>query len=156
MDSGEAALWGALIGAGSSLVVSIAAPLVSATIGERLRSERRRREQIRKAFPLLVSAIMSSSSADLLVQIARFQVLLKPKEWPIGEIPLRVAALTPQSRPMSKAASAMNECVTAWIRDEISPAQARTYFVNMTKMPVDRPDFTATEPTPITVPKSDG
>jgi len=141
MDSGEAALWGALIGAGSSLVVSLAIPLVSATIGERVRAERRRRELIRETFPRVVTSVVSTNSTDLLELIAQFQVLLKPDEWAIGEIPLRVAATPPRSALMAKAAGAMIEVVSAWIRKEISAEEARAYFVGKTGIEVERTDF---------------
>jgi len=143
MDSGEAALWGAAIGAGSTLVVSTLVPLVSATLGERLRSERRRKEQLREVFPKVVAGVISPNDTSFLALIAQFQVLLRPDEWPMGEMALIVAAQPSRSPQLAKSAGAMNSAVTAWLRGEITPEQARKYFVQEAGLPVTQTTFPA-------------
>jgi hypothetical protein len=143
MDSGEAAIWGAAIGSAGTLVASVIVPIVSGTVGAKRRTEAARRAALRERFPPVIRAVSEPPSPVNLETIAMFTMLLKRDEWQIDE--MVVATLARANTPDgSKIAGHLVAAVTAWMRGELDPRAAASYFKKETGLDIKPTDFKTT------------
>ncbi len=72
--------------------------------------------------------------------IALFTMLLKRDEWQIDEMVVATLARA-KSPDGTKIAAHLVTAVTAWMRDEIDPAAAASYFEEQTGLDIKPTDF---------------